>query len=92
MDYGYVLGEENKQRVKESLKADEHGDTPWPRSGHGLKDSAVLIPLLKVNGEASVLFTLRARDLSRHRNQVRYIHVYGIESSLSLEKFVETHL
>ena len=66
-----VLEEENKRRVQERLKdfADEYPS--WPRSGQGLRDSAVLVPLLKVGGEPSVLFTVRGRDLSRHRNQVR---------------------
>lgn len=70
MDYGCVLGEENKRRVRESLKCDDNEE--WPRSGPGLRDSAVLVPLLTVDGEPSVLFTVRARHLSRHRNQVRY--------------------
>ena len=73
MDYGCVLSEENKKRVQESLKhnRDQDSNSPWPREGAGMRDSAVLIPLLTVDGEPSILFTLRARDLSRHRNQVR---------------------
>ena len=68
----YVLGEENKRRVRAKLKEDgEQEHTSWPRSGQGLRDSSVLVPLLKVDGEPSVLFTVRGRELSRHRNQVR---------------------
>lgn len=71
MDYGCVLKEENRKRVIEQLKSNEDVEGgSWPREG-GLRDSAVLIPLLKVDGEPSVLFTVRARNLSRHRNQVR---------------------
>ena len=69
MDYDCVLGEENKRRVQEILKSDDH--EKWPRSEPGLRDSAVLVPLLTVNDVPSVLFTVRARHLSRHRNQVR---------------------
>ena len=73
MDYGCVLEEENRRRVIEHLKDNEDGtDGAWPREG--LRESAVLIPLLKVDDEPSVLFTVRARHLSRHRNQVRYVH------------------
>ena len=67
MDYDCVLGEENKRRVQEILKSDDHEE--WPRSES--RDSAVLVPLLTVNDVPSVLFTVRARHLSRHRNQVR---------------------
>lgn len=69
MDYDCVLGEKNKRRVQEILKSDEQEKRP--RSEPGFRDSAVLVPLLTVNDVPSVLFTVRARHLSRHRNQVR---------------------
>lgn len=77
MDYGCVLEEENRKRVIERLKSNEDGTGgSWPREG--LRDSAVLVPLLKVDGEPSVLFQVRARNLSRHRNQVRWIENHNL--------------
>ena len=74
MDYGCVLEDENRRRVIEQLKSNgDETDESWPREGK--RDSAVLVPLLKVNGEPSVLFQVRARNLSRHRNQVRWIQI-----------------
>ena len=66
--WGSLLSEENKQRVKKKLKRNnETGE--WPRENSS--DSAVMVPLISVEGEPSVLFTLRSAQLSRHRNQVR---------------------
>ena len=77
MDYGCVLEEENRRRVIERLKSNEDdAKGSWPREG--MRDSAVLVPLLKVDGEPSVLFQVRARNLSRHRNQVRYIDILNL--------------
>lgn len=66
--WGSLLSEESKQRVKKKLK--RNNDTgEWPRENSS--DSAVMVPLISVEGEPSVLFTLRSAQLSRHRNQVR---------------------
>ena len=74
MDYGCVLEEQNRRRVIERLKNNEdEAEGSWPREG--MRDSAVLVPLLKVDGEPSVLFQVRARNLSRHRNQVRCVDI-----------------
>ena len=77
MDYGCVLEEENRRRVIERLKSNEDdAKGSWPLEE--MRDSAVLVPLLKVDGEPSVLFQVRARNLSRHRNQVRYIDILNL--------------
>ena len=63
-----ILKEENERRVKEKLQRNS-GCREWPRKGS--RDSAVLVPLVSVEGEPSILFTVRSAQLSRHRNQVR---------------------
>lgn len=81
MDYGCVLEDENRRRVIEQLKSNgDETDESWPREEK--RDSAVLVPLLRVNGEPSVLFQVRARNLSRHRNQVRWIQILILYCSI----------
>jgi len=63
-----ILSEENKRRVKDKLQRNDDG-REWPRKDS--RDSAVLVPLASVEGEPSILFTVRSAQLSRHRNQVR---------------------
>ena len=65
-----VLGEENWQRVKRKLKKRESELEEWP-SKQGVRDAAVLIPMVMVDGQPSVLFTVRSQQVSRHRQQVR---------------------
>lgn len=62
-----VYSTENRERVRQSLNNKE--DTEWPIAGSRV--SAVLVPLVRVEGEPSVLFEARSRFLSRHSNQVR---------------------
>ena len=69
-----LLTEENRQRVVERLeklrkRQDEEAEV-WP-PGEGSRHAAVLIPMVMVEGEPSVLFTVRSQQLSNHRNQVR---------------------
>ncbi len=59
----------NVQRVVARL-AQTQGEEQWPEEADR-KCAAVLVPLVTVGGEPSVLFTLRSRELSHHRNQVR---------------------
>ena len=61
---------ENKHRVTEALKKLQGSSVKqWPKEKS--RDSAVLVPMVTVNDEPSVLFTVRSRLVSRHRNQVR---------------------
>ena len=62
-----ILDRCNRDRVASIL-----GATPqkWTNEGEG--SAAVLVPLVTAEEGPSVLFTLRSRHMSRHRNQVRY--------------------
>ncbi len=64
-----VLADENRRKVSEKLKKRQTEIEQWPRDGS--RDAAVLIPMVMVEGEPSVLFTVRSQHLSSHRNQVR---------------------
>lgn len=63
-----VIAESNKERVRQNLQRN-YNSREWPQKDS--KDSAVLVPLVSVDDEPSVLFTVRSAQLSRHRNQVR---------------------
>ena len=62
-----VLDRCNRDRVANVL-----GATPQKWTGEGEGSAAVLVPLVTAEEGPSVLFTLRSRHTSRHRNQVRY--------------------
>lgn len=38
-----------------------------------VRDAAVLMPLCQVNGEASVLFTVRNMNMRTHRGEIRQV-------------------
>jgi hypothetical protein len=68
-----VLSDKNKRRVQETLKSLKEV-LKFPRNWEGKPPSpqaCVLIPFCTVNGEPSVLFTLRSTDLIDHRGEVR---------------------
>ncbi len=65
-----ILTENRKERVQAKLNRDCN-TAEWPRKDS--RDSAVLVPLVTVGNEPSILFTVRSAQLSRHRNQVRYV-------------------
>lgn len=64
-----VLDVDNVARVIAKLTERDHKNDEWPEPG--MKSAAVLVPLVTVDKVPSVLFTLRSRELSQHRNQVR---------------------
>lgn len=66
---GEILSNQNRERVTELLKWNKNDSRVWPKEKS--RDAATLVPLVSVGGEASVLFTVRSGQLSRHRNQVR---------------------
>ena len=68
MEWASILEDANRERVARELKA-RPSVTQWPIEGS--KSSAVLVPLVKVQDDPCVLFTVRSHFLSRHRNQVR---------------------
>lgn len=61
-----VLDRCNRDRVASNL-----GATPQKWASEGEGSAAVLVPLVTAEEGPSVLFTLRSRHMSRHRNQVR---------------------
>lgn len=65
-----MLGEGNKRRVMSTLKKRESQFDEWPTK-EGIRDAAVLVPMVIVDGQPSVLFTVRSQYVSRHRQQVR---------------------
>ena len=62
-----ILDRCNRDRVASIL-----GATPQKWTSEGEGSAAVLVPLVTAEKGPSVLFTLRSRHMSRHRNQVRY--------------------
>lgn len=70
--WDWVFDPDHVARITAKLR-DGHGKEEWPEPGN--QSAAVLVPIMAVDGVPSVLFTLRSRDLSRHRNQVRCVYV-----------------
>lgn len=68
-DWSRLLGESNKARVVSALLKQAARGSGFTGDG---RQAAVLVPLLVVNGEPSVLFTIRSVNLSRHRGQVSF--------------------
>lgn len=66
-----VFSETNKSRVQEALSRLPTSYVPKEDVSRSRR-SAVLIPLCIVNGQPSVLFTLRARHLSKHAGEVSF--------------------
>merc|ERR1711872_102926 len=66
-----VLSETNKSRVQQALKRLPASYVPREDAAKARR-SAVLIPLCLVDGEPSVLFTLRTRQLAKHRGEVSF--------------------
>lgn len=80
-----VLSDDNKQRVVSKLKKRECKDVgEWPSSEQDARDAAVLVPMVIVEGEPSVLFTVRSQHVSRHRQLVRRV----LEGYKSMQKRV----
>lgn len=70
--WDWIFDPDHVARITAKLR-DGHGKEEWPEPGN--QSAAVLVPIMAVDGVPSVLFTLRSRDLSRHRNQVRCVYV-----------------
>lgn len=66
----WILEEENKARVISNLRGGESEVGAWPSSKESGHDAAVLVPMVIVDGEPSVLFTVRSQHISRHRQLV----------------------
>ena len=76
-----ILSEANKTRVQSKLlDVNPVRKVPhWAKGKeHTMKKAAVLVPLCTVNGEPSVLFTVRSSDLTHHKGEVRYENVCAI--------------
>ena len=73
LTWGEVFSEENKQRVLEELKK-RHHEEEWPNKERS-RDAAVLVPMVTVEGEPSILFTVRSQHVSRHRQLVRSVNL-----------------
>ena len=91
MSFETILSEDNKQLTQQRLQ------TLYP-SGRQIdnlkkvkRKAAILIPLCRVNGQPSILFTLRSSRLKAHRGEVRSVKVteYNINNIIS---YVEPHL
>lgn len=65
-----VFSDTNKSRVQRALTRLPSSYVPQEEAKS--KRSAVLIPLCLVDGQPSVLFTLRARHLSKHAGEVSF--------------------
>jgi hypothetical protein len=66
-----VLANGNKQRVMDALRGGGIEPEGWPSTQGGIRDAAVLVPMVMVDEQPSVLFTVRSQLVSRHRQQVR---------------------
>ena len=64
-----VLEADHVKKVISKLIENQNEPEQWPEKGK--KSAAVLVPLATVDRVPSILFTLRSRYLSHHRNQVR---------------------
>ena len=64
-----VLDADHVKRVVSELTEKQNEPKEWPEKDK--RSAAILVPLTTVEGVPSVLFTLRSRHLSNHRNQVR---------------------
>ena len=64
-----ILTSQNREKVAEVLKKYKDESLIWPKEKS--RDAATLVPLVSVDGEPSVVFTVRSSQLSRHRQQVR---------------------
>ncbi len=72
VSFDTVLSDSNKGRVQEKLVGlhPERTVPAWAKK-RVMRKAAVLVPLCRINGEPSVLFTLRSTDLSHHKGEVR---------------------
>lgn len=70
-----IFSEANKQAVQENLdKVQSIRNIETVHLKRKFKLSAVLIPLCMINGEPSILFTLRSTSLRNHRGEVRFVY------------------
>ena len=74
-----VFSERNKHRVQQKLlTTNPVREVPAWAKGREMKKAAVLVPICTVNGEPSVLFTVRSSDLTHHKGEVRQVKFIGI--------------
>ena len=67
-----VFSNDNKNRVQEKLlKTKPVRELPTWAKGREMKKAAVLVPICTIDGQPSVLFTVRSSDLTHHKCEVR---------------------
>ena len=69
-DKAYLFGDNNKKRVMKCLMS-QAPLRNYPIKSRPEKEAAVLIPMCLVDGEPSLLFTLRSSNLSKQPGQIR---------------------
>jgi len=79
-DPSVVFGTENREKCVSLLRQFK---APIKRTKHA-RDAAVLVPLCVVNGEASILYTVRSQTLTSHRGQVSFPGGMFDESDIDL--------